>query len=451
MFWRKISGLPKDPEFPFDMKELGYFINEHDEIRSIEDHDKYFKFFINRNQRWNDRQRFSMNTIIRRVVVSRIEEQGLNKVKLPLGISDLSAPNLDIFVSANIEKATRVVLIFGETVQEFCILAHRCVGGKGGINKGSMVSIVSALLKQHASTTDKSPPGIILANLGELFWWPEGKRALTHSGFNSVPMKSSAHKGQLFDEEKNTIPGSRTPHEHVAYIFEKVVPHFVNTKAGLQILGVGDGGDTVEEYLDSAPIWKQWEQRIKCFANVGGVYSVEAIKCEGLKTFLREKARNYTNCEKPAGTVLSGPDGNPETATFTHQGCPVFSSGESQHTELELIACYDLVLDWFQEVGRTDNYKNPEFEVLFHDPKLEGGVDWSDWKPGPEDGVGEMPTVEANTIAPFCAEPGNTAATSDANPALETTAKENPAPSTYHTLNLRGGSGGFKDPSRRIS
>lgn len=35
-----------------------YFVNAEDEIRSIENADNYFKFFINRNPRINDRQRF---------------------------------------------------------------------------------------------------------------------------------------------------------------------------------------------------------------------------------------------------------------------------------------------------------------------------------------------------------------------------------------------------------
>lgn len=32
-----------------------------DEIRNISDPNKYFKYFITKNERWNDRQRFAMN------------------------------------------------------------------------------------------------------------------------------------------------------------------------------------------------------------------------------------------------------------------------------------------------------------------------------------------------------------------------------------------------------
>ena len=61
MFRRRWSSLPCDPAFPSDLKQLGYFVNEIDEIRSIENRNSYFRFFITKNERWNDRQRFAMN------------------------------------------------------------------------------------------------------------------------------------------------------------------------------------------------------------------------------------------------------------------------------------------------------------------------------------------------------------------------------------------------------
>ena len=80
MFRRRWSGLPEDAAFPATMGELGlvcvghlcppllaltraprYFVNDEDEIRSIENPNAYFKYFVNKNQRVNDRQRFCFN------------------------------------------------------------------------------------------------------------------------------------------------------------------------------------------------------------------------------------------------------------------------------------------------------------------------------------------------------------------------------------------------------
>ena len=81
MFRLLPRGLPKDPEYPTDLKQLGYvitptsprshntniklhsyFVNDKDEIRSIENPKFYFKYFINRTERYNERQRESMNS-----------------------------------------------------------------------------------------------------------------------------------------------------------------------------------------------------------------------------------------------------------------------------------------------------------------------------------------------------------------------------------------------------
>ncbi|KFZ01189.1 hypothetical protein V501_10164 [Pseudogymnoascus sp. VKM F-4519 (FW-2642)] len=63
MFRLLPRGLPKDPEYPTDLKQLGYFVNDDDEIRSIENPKYYFKYFINRTERYNERQRESMNSL----------------------------------------------------------------------------------------------------------------------------------------------------------------------------------------------------------------------------------------------------------------------------------------------------------------------------------------------------------------------------------------------------
>ncbi|KAI1140783.1 Arb2 domain-containing protein [Hypoxylon sp. FL0543] len=391
MFRRKWSGLPADPQFPSDLTELGYFVNKDDEVRAIENPDNYFKFFLSRNPRWNERQRFGMNQALQKIIWERLENLGLKKELVPLGTTDPSKPHVPIFVSKDIAAKTRVVVIFGETTQDLGALAHRVIGGPGGINKGSMVSIVSELLKQRSSPSDPSPPGVILANMGELIWWPGGNRTLSRSAFNATPMKSAVHIGSTYTKE-NQVPGNETFMRHVNYIFEEVIPHFVNESAGIDVVGVGDGADTVERYLDLFPVWETWKKRINCLALVGGLHPIWELKNEDFgNQFLRNKARAYATSQEPAGTVLSGPDGNPKTSTFTQIGCPVFSSGEPYYTELTLIAGRDVVLGWLQEVAMTPEgkeYANPEFDVAFADPVADAGAS-NYWGQEPDEDAGE--------------------------------------------------------------
>jgi hypothetical protein len=200
-----------------------------------------------------------------------------------------SQPHIPIFVSSDIGSKTRVVLIFGETYQDLGVLAHRVLSGPGGIDKGSMVSVIKEIGQQRSSPADSSPPGIILANTGQThFWSPELQRPLTIAGSEGAPMPSAAHCGISIREGENRVPENGNMREHIRYIFEKVVPAFVGAKAGLDILAVGDAADAVEQYLDWGVTWGRLEGMINCMAIVGGYHPVEELQCEGFVQFLRE-------------------------------------------------------------------------------------------------------------------------------------------------------------------
>ncbi|KAF3063525.1 putative arb2 domain-containing protein [Daldinia childiae] len=384
MFRRKWSGLPADPNFPVDLAKLGYFINEDDEVRAIDNPDNYFHFFFNRNTRWNERQRYSMNQALQYVIWERLEKLGLKKELLPLGTSDTNKPHVPIFISSDIATKSRVVVIFGETVQDLGVLAHRIVGGPGGINKGSMISVVSALQKQCSSSSDSTPPGIILANMGELIWYPEGKRTLSRTAFAAAPMQSAVHYTNVVGKS-NMVERNSTARMHVGHIFQEVIPHFTKDNAKIDIIVLGGSADYVEEFLDLPLIWNTWKNRISCLAIVGGLYPVWDLKNdEFVNVFLRNKARAYVTSVEPAGMVISGPEGNPKTTTFTQIGCPVFSSGEPNYTETALITGSEIILDWLQEVAMTPegkDYTNPYFHVDFADPVFDTDEpDWSKWQ-----------------------------------------------------------------------
>jgi len=106
MFCRLRSGLPEDPSYPEDLKKLGcvvmallsshsryhnstdqygsYFVNDKDEIRNIKDPKYYFKFHISKNERYNERQRFAMNSM------SSTAPQPLSCLSFPFAIVSFS-------------------------------------------------------------------------------------------------------------------------------------------------------------------------------------------------------------------------------------------------------------------------------------------------------------------------------------------------------------------------
>ena len=207
---------------------------------------------------------------------------------LPLGITDPTEKNVPIHVSPDLDKKSRVVVIFGESSQALGVCAYRVCNGPGGVDKGSMAGFVKALQKQHASSSDSSPPGIVLANTGELWWWPEGRRGLTIPASQRIPMSSAAHFERVYNRGENSIPENGTPAEHVKYVFEKVLPTIISQDAKLDIIAIGDGADEVKSYLNNGKVWAKVSNQLNSMVAFGGYYDSTSFDCEGLKTFMKE-------------------------------------------------------------------------------------------------------------------------------------------------------------------
>ncbi|KAH6630485.1 Arb2 domain-containing protein [Chaetomium sp. MPI-SDFR-AT-0129] len=392
MFRRRWSGLPADPIFQPNFKELGYFINEIDEIRLIENPDYYFKYFISKNERWNERQRFAFNRATSKEIHARLDARGFTTTRLPLN-TPLSDPHVPIRTSPNLATATRVVLLFGESCQPLGILAQRVIGGKGGIARGSVLNFITALHdQQQCSATDPTSPAVVLTNTGELWWWPEGGRGLTHVERHFIPMSSAVSLGRFHNAKANEIPGHRSVAEHLRAVFDLVLAGGaeglgVKKEAKLDIIALGDTADEVQTYLDDDEVWKKVGGRLSSLSMLGSFYDREA-KSDGFKKFLEERARAYIIHHMPLGVPVAGPNGNPGTTGFTKYGCPVFSAGAAQHVETMLIEALPSVLKFIQEVAMEgESFKNPVFEIFGDQNDAEPQSSW--WGTPDGDGEGE--------------------------------------------------------------
>ncbi|KAI9882206.1 MAG: hypothetical protein M1823_006046 [Watsoniomyces obsoletus] len=253
MYRRLSNSLPPDPEFPADLEKLGYFLNSDDEIRSIEDPTQFFEYFINRNERYNEKNREAMN------ILERLHALGIETLRLPLGTPS-NKPHIPILVSRNISTRKRIILVIPEALQDLGIWAYRIIGsaGKDAMNRGSAVNFVKYVKNlglHHAGNgvnegdggNDENTPGIIIANTGQLVWYRGGKRAVSFTTWDSLPRKSAVHGSMRIDDVRNRVPKNSSVKEHVKYIFEEILDNGEMVKKDIEVyvIGLSDGADEV--------------------------------------------------------------------------------------------------------------------------------------------------------------------------------------------------------------
>ncbi|KAK2590396.1 hypothetical protein QQS21_011918, partial [Conoideocrella luteorostrata] len=388
MFRRHWSGLPKDAEFPSDLKGLGYFVNDEDEIRSIDNPDNYFKFHLDRNPRVNQRQAFEFNTAKCKIILDRLEKTGLEKIRLPLGASRVDK-HVPILVSPDVRTKSRVVVIFGEPTKPLGLLAGRVANGPGGINKGSMVSVVQELQHQVSSESDSSPPGIVIANPGELYWWPEGQKALNITHSAGILLPSLVHAGRCYVEELNDVPGNKTPEAHVEYVFDKVLGSMVDENAKLSLVTVGQSCELLTSFLDNMDNWHRWQGQLDSMLLLGTVYPVDHLMNESFKDFLAKRSRGYITSPDPLDTPLAPPTGHPSEA-IPPLGCPCYSSAEPFYIETILISALKPALGFLQHVARTAHYENDEIIVAEKPAREFNDEDWEKLSDGEKPSIGAV-------------------------------------------------------------
>ncbi|KAF4447846.1 mitochondrial 40s ribosomal protein mrp2 [Fusarium austroafricanum] len=379
-----LDGLPKDASFPRDLAGLGYFVNDQDEIRSIKNPDCYFKFFSSKNSRFNERQRFHFHMALEDIVHDRLEKEGLEKFQLMPG----NKKQTPIFLTPNIAKTARIVIVLGEHTQNLGWIAGRIMNGSGGITKGSMVSVVQALATQTASPDDPGPPCIILANMGQRYWWPEEERALTIEAAGDIPLPSMVHTGRRIIKELNEIPGSETPLAHMATVFNKVLEE--NKSAKVDIIAIGQSCEVALEFFENEKNWSQWGHRLGGMLFMGTVFPADGLTNAEFKEFLAKRTRGYLISEEPLNTPLAMPGGNP-SLLIEPLGCPCFSSGEQEYIEMIFIQALEPALDYLQEVALSPDFVNPDMPVAERRPTDITDEQWSEM---PEEKKPEVTTPD---------------------------------------------------------
>ncbi|KAE8418673.1 Arb2 domain-containing protein [Aspergillus pseudocaelatus] len=349
MFVYRREDLPPENEFPADLEKLGYFINENDQIRKIVDPKENFQYKINKNSRVNEMQREAMSECIRKIVASRLRELNLTTLRLPL-TSKVNEAHVPILVSSNLSTASRIVVVFGEPVQDLGIWAYRSIGADG-INAGSAVSFAKAVLhpetNEDGTNTECAPKhsdtALVLANTGQLIWHCGARRPMTLPTWLAYP-RPSAVDPPLMMTHRNKIPGNGCWEDHVSCVFNEILAdrgRLVRHDAKINVVGIAEGGQGAIRHLSLK--WEDWRGYISAIVLTNPLHSIDvelAVKDEisgSFLAFVSSRCRAYVISDEPRGYLVPG---------ARRHGCNCYSSGEMQHVECIMPRAWKHMLEW---------------------------------------------------------------------------------------------------------
>lgn len=167
-------------------------------------------------------------------------------LRLPISNPPLSPtqPHVPILVSENCTKATkRLIVLLNNTSAELGIISPRYASalGHGGIAAGSAVNLVKHIRGLRALDSPDQP-AILIANLGQLLWHRRAKQAVGRHQWDAMARKVPECPAATIYTEKNTIPGNRTPTDHIRHVLTKVVPEILGPEGKVQIIACFDAG-----------------------------------------------------------------------------------------------------------------------------------------------------------------------------------------------------------------
>ena len=83
MFRRLPASLPRDHEIPGTLRELGYFVNDDHQLRSVSNPEEPWAFKVSKSGRYNEMRRTVFHNIVREEVSKRVTALGIQMLYLP--------------------------------------------------------------------------------------------------------------------------------------------------------------------------------------------------------------------------------------------------------------------------------------------------------------------------------------------------------------------------------
>jgi len=347
----------QEQEFPQNLRELGFTINDKDEVRQIDNPEKGFEYKVEKNPRLNELRREAIVGCYRKIALDRLSVLGLRPLKLSEGshhtsITILHTPDLS-------RNTSRVLVLCPDHDTDLGIWSVRSIDGVGGrFSAGCMENTVSRAISEGYS--------VIIANPGALIYDPDLKTTITSHSWaaRQKPWKLGGKIHNSPDPTWNVVKGSENPEAHVHMLFERIVKKTVPKSAKIYIIAVGESANAVAQYFDRT-FDSQWAFQLFACVFAQPTYSISSLTSSNLKRHINKLARAYVVHSEPRGTQLGDPT----------LGCSTFSA-DTLYGECIIPFMYESIIDYFELAKKDPEWCNPAMlvENLVVDGKGENGI-----------------------------------------------------------------------------
>ncbi|CAG8491071.1 358_t:CDS:10, partial [Funneliformis caledonium] len=287
-----------------DLKELGYFIDEEGRLRTLEGkfqwrfffffqefkRDSYiyplltvnagepYTFEVKKDREYNEGLYDTLIDILCELAEEKLQKDcGLIKALVPLGATEEDIHS-KIFLSQDYMTNDKMIIFIPGTSHKVGIWSRRVLSDSS-VMDGSMIT--------YTKRARELGFAIVITNPNEVFWY-KGKGVL-------ILPKTSV----TFD----TIPGSESPEAHVNYVFK----NFVIPSAAEKIVVVANsyGGhcavDAIQNNFDALL------DKIKAVEFTASTHSIDFVKSDKMKVWIRERCRNWLMSDQPIGQEVIDP------------------------------------------------------------------------------------------------------------------------------------------------
>ncbi|KAI7337574.1 hypothetical protein KC315_g2224 [Hortaea werneckii] len=348
MFRRTEHNLPQDPDFPADLHALGFKINEHGQFVKIDAPSTFFDFYHTDNERANEVRKERLHECVRQSVLSSLASQDVKQLYVFGGSCSEAKPEGQhtSILTTQLEKLKTkqdVVVIINEHMQDLGIWAYRLLMREAGIDGGSAVGLMKKLQVWGANTftenslagvsylgsaveklkldgasneldeamMDRDTPGVIILNPGQLIYSPQLNKAMSQAEWLGRPKPTALSDHYRIDDGHNRVPCHKTPEQHVATVFEHVIPAITREDVRLYVVGLSDGGEALLKFLDRkfhADPQDDIGKVIEAIALIEPTHDPKQLESVALATFLAgRRCRSYVMSGEPKSSLVAVP------------------------------------------------------------------------------------------------------------------------------------------------